>query len=191
MKKTCIGLFFLICGALNGHDCFLEGKIGYFLPTNNRFQKIYPGGPIYGLEFDYQIWNPIYSWIEIDYFTKTGRTEESGDHTQIQLVQLSLGFQWIYNQHWIQPYIGAGPQATYLNSHVDSEFLIRKESKWGIGALFKTGFVAKISKAFLIDLFTNYSWQTMDMHRPHQKKLVTHKANVSGFSFGGGIRYRF
>ncbi len=183
--------FFLTIFSLMGNEVFLEGKIGYFHPTNHRFRESHSGNVIWGLELDYQIWRPLYSWIGVDYFTQGGHTDGLNDHTRADMVRINIGLELLYDQFWIQPYLGAGPQATYLKTHVDSEYLVRREWNWGIGALFKTGILFKINSFLLADLFANYSWQTVDMKRFHCKNVVTHRADISGISVGAGVGYRF
>ncbi len=194
MKKSgFIGFIALLgCSALCANDCFIEAKVSYFQPTNHRFKENFSGGINYGLEFDYQLCDPVYTWLTLDYFTKKGHTKENHDHSQVNIARIGFGPKYyFYNNTCVQPYLGIGPQVAYLHTHVDSSHLIRKKTKWGFGALFKSGLNYNITERLLVDVFADYSWLIMNMHNNSQKKVIVHRANLSGFYFGGGIGYRF
>ena len=191
-KIRCFGLImFTSCAAISANEGFIEAKAGYFLPTNSRLKKNCSGSGIYGLEGNYQLWKYLYSWLGADYFTQSGHTQGQHNHISMQIVRINAGLKCIYNRYHIRPYIGFGPQAAYLNTHVNSSYLIRKQSNWGAGCILNGGVNMIISHSCILDFFSSYSWQTIDMHRTRHKKVIIHDANISGFTFGGAWGYRF
>ncbi|MBX7067661.1 MAG: hypothetical protein K1X28_10575 [Parachlamydiales bacterium] len=179
------------CTALFSNECFLEAKAGYFLPTGSRFKKVFSGSGIYGLEFDIHVKKAVYSWMGVDYFYQSGNAT-NGSSGNIQMARLNAGLMLVspYFEK-IQPYLGAGPQLTYIHTHTSAPTLIHNQGNWGAGGLFRTGVYIKPFCHFLIDIFANYSQQTISMHQTKRKPVTLHKADVSGFSFGAGLAYRF
>jgi hypothetical protein len=186
----------------------LEGRAGYFYPTNHRFREVYSGGGIYGLEFNAQAWKRLFLWGEVDYFSKSGKTVKDfgstlnssvncrlktgrHDHTHITIVPCSVGLKYYFNKEPVQFYLGAGALAAYLHTDVHSKSLVRERRKWGFGGAFKSGLLCHIGKSFLIDFFADYYLVEVHLHRTHHKKVVVHSADISGFSFGGAFGYLF
>ncbi|MGC1879108.1 MAG: hypothetical protein WA347_09180 [Rhabdochlamydiaceae bacterium] len=209
MNKTFIALLTLSFTFFNAfcfsREYFLEGRASYFYPTEHRFREVYSGGGMYGVEFDMQAWKELFVWVGVDYFHKTGHThvkchhavngpvqhfKKHGNKTHITLVPCSVGLKYITNTDPVQFYVGAGFLAEYLHTQVNSKYLVRERSRWGYGGAFNTGLLFNIGKSFLIDLFTDYYLVTVHLHRTH-KKVYSHHADVSGFSFGGGLGYKF
>ena len=188
-RSLLVSILFSLPGAAS--DLLLEARASYFYPLDERFRESCPGGGMYGLEFDYPIYRPLFGWAEVDYFYQNGHTQGDHDSTHLDMMKYSLGLKYIYRAHRFQPYVGFGPLATWVHTHVDSSFLIRSESRWGMGFLAKGGLFILIAKSCFIDLFTDYSWQKINFKRKNGKKVLIHNADVSGLSFGGAIGYEF
>ena len=171
-------------------DYFAEAKASYFYPTGGAFREVYSGGALYGLEFDCQAWKQLYVWADICYFTKTGHTVSDQDYTRLTMVPISSGLKYIYNKHRAQPYVGIGVETTYLQIHTNSQYLIRSNSNWGIGGIFKAGVFIVPYRSIVVDLYVDYSQMKVYMSS-HNKSVVVQSANLSGVSFGGGVGYRF
>jgi hypothetical protein len=194
------------CGA---REYSLEGRLGYFYPSDHRFRNVYSnGGAIYGLEFNMQAWKRFFLWGEIDYFSKSGKTDKDfgsiinttlactlntcqHDHTHIRIVPCSVGLKYYFNKDPVQFYLGAGVLAAYLHTHVDSASLVSRRSKWGGGGAFKSGLLCKLGKSFLVDFFADYYLIKADLHQSHNKNVITHHTDISGFLFGGAFGYIF
>jgi hypothetical protein len=198
----------LISSFCTAREYSIEGRAAYFYPTSDRFREIYSGGGIYGLEFDAQIWKRLFIWGEVDYFSKSGRTDiDFGsitnasvncclknckeERTHVRIVPCSVGLKYYFNKDPVQFYLGAGVLASYLHTEVHSETLVKGRGKWGWGGAFKSGLLCHVTPSFFIDFFTDYRLVEVHLHRPHDKKVITHHADLSGFSFGGGLGYLF
>jgi hypothetical protein len=193
----------------NHRDSFsLEARAAYFYPTDHRFREFFSGGGIYGLEFNAKVWQRLFVWGEVDYFSKTSRTKidfgptinapltcflgtYKRDRTRVTLVPCSAGLKYYFNKDPVQFYLGAGFLASYLHTDVHSKTLVGGRGKWGFGGAFKSGFLCHIGSSFLLDFFTDYYLVEAHPHRSHHKKVVVHSADISGFSFGGAIGYLF
>jgi hypothetical protein len=191
-----------------GRKYMLEARAAYFYPTNSQFRKVYSENRgIYGLEFDLQVWKRLFAWASIDYFSSKGKTDiDKGhtynptvsctfdidrDRTHITIVPLGLGLKYFFNKGPAQFYLGAGVLIPYLHTHVHSKYLVRNRSQWGVGGAFKSGVLFHLPASFLIDIFTDYFLMDMHLHRTHHKEVITHRAHLSGFSFGAGVGYAF
>lgn len=186
-------------------EYMLEGKVGYFYPTNDRFRDVYDGGALYGIEFNMQAWKCIYLWSEVDYFHRSGKTEikfestdgsaschlrhKEGGRTHLTLVPLSVGLKYFTPPYPVRFYLGAGVLAEYLHTSTHAKHLAHKNNGWGVGGAFKSGLLFTIKEAFLINVFSDY--YLIDVDLDHKKGVINHDARVSGWVWGGGLGYSF
>ena len=110
--------------------------------------------------------------------------------TKIQMVPLTLGLKYILPTKCLSPYLGAGLLVSYVDIRNHSPYVRKKDSKWGVGGICKLGCLADISQSFFIDVFCDYSYLKVTFGDHHQK-VLRHKTDLSGLSFGGGLGYRF
>lgn len=128
----------------------------------------------------------------VDYFTQEGRTQQDHDHTRLTMVPIGLGIKYIVpSPNICNPYLGIGANATYLNIHTHSEYLMHDLSQWGFGGIAKMGCIVDLTHSWILDLFINYTWVIVHPEHCHGKYVVIHDANLSGLSVGGAIGYRF
>ena len=74
-----------------------EVEAAYFHPMSSRFRDIYGGGGIYTFELNVQTWCQLYSWANVSYFHKTGRSIGEKDKTTITLVPVAFGLKYIFS----------------------------------------------------------------------------------------------
>ena len=174
-------------------EVLMEVKAGYFHPTNHRFRKIYPGGGgIYGAEVSLQTWKGVYAWISGSYFSESGRSLGERDRTIITMVPLGAGLKCLFDvTRHARLYFGGGALGTYLNTQDHSPYVIKSVHKWGAGGIVKAGSLVTLGKVFFLDFFADYSFMKIDCDNTHHDKLVRHDADLSGWSLGGAIGYRF
>jgi hypothetical protein len=167
-----------------------EIKGGYFFPTDHRFRKIYSGGGIYALEINAQAWGRWYAWANASYFSESGYSNQKS-RTIITLIPTQIGLKYLFN--FFDPYrfyLGFGATPTYLNTRDYSQYVIRSVHKWGIGGVAKAGLLINTGQFFL-DLFADYSFTKIPFHNTHHGHLVRHDADISGWTLGAGVGYRF
>jgi hypothetical protein len=174
---------------LQAIEVFIEPKAGYFYPTDRTFREIYSGGGLYGGELTCQAYRNLYGWISADYFSKKGFSIGEQYATRITLVPLGAGIKYFFPFNSVDFYLGAGVLGTYLQMKDHSPYVIRNISKWGPGAIAKTGAIIKFSENIFADLFTSYTHAEMDFHGTDHGKVTRHHANLSGLTFGIGIVY--
>jgi hypothetical protein len=178
--------------AVGGIDVLAEAKAGYFCPTSGRFREIYSGGGIYGFEVSCEAYKGLYPWVSGSYFSQSGRSIGLKNRTIITFVPIGYGLKYVYSWNkYLDVYTGLGGLFTYLHMRDHSRFVIPSISKWGFGGIVKFGFLVNATNRFFFDLYTDYSFLEIDFHNTHHGKLVRHNADLSGFSFGGGVGYRF
>ena len=83
--------------------------------------------------------------------------------------------------------------ARLFDPHVknSSPYLIRSQAKWGVGGICTVEAMIHLSESFFIDIFGDYSFVKINFRNTNQGKVVPKAADLSGFSLGGGIGYRF
>lgn len=167
----------------------IEGKAAYFYPTNHLYRKIYSGGGLYGLELNGKVYSDLYGWTSVNILYSKGKSYPCGYRTDIAQVPIDLGVKYAPRIDRYQPYVGVGVLTTYMHIHDHAAFVKKKIVHWGVGAIFKVGCLVELPQNLFLDFFTNYSsiWVNPPVHR----RSCPHKANLSGFSFGGGLGYGF
>jgi hypothetical protein len=194
MKKhflAILALFFISAGNLYSWDILAEGKAGYFYPSDNRFRKIYDGNGIYGGEISASIYDKLYAWGSADYFTAHGRSIGGHNRTRVTLIPISFGLKYFYPVSCVDLYLGAGFTRTLLETHDQSPFVIKHVRNWDWGGIVKWGGIINLDHGFFVDLFTNYSFQKTDFKRKDGLVIYRHTADISGWTFGAGVGYRF
>ena len=176
---------------LQAIDAFVEAKAAYFLPTDDKFRKIYSGGGIYGGEISCQAYKGLYGWASGSYFYKSGHSIGEHNATRITMVPLGLGLKYLYRISFADLYLGAGVLGTYVHMKDSSHYVVHEHSKWGVGGIIKGGAILNVNKHFFVDLFTDYSFMNVNFHNTHNGTVARHNADLSGWSIGTGIGYRF
>ena len=163
-----------------------EVKVSYFYSTNADFKNIYSsGGGLYRLETSLEAYKNLYPFLSVGYFETSGHSQGQQSPTKLKMVPISPGLKYFFlEKKKLRPYLGAGILTSYLHIYNDSPYVIKVQSKWGVGGLFQGGFIAYITRSFIIDGFIDYSY--MNIHFKN-----TRSANVSGLSIGGGLGYAF
>jgi len=186
-------LFVFLPSLIFPADVLVEGKAAYFHPTNSRLKEIYSGGGIYGAELSVQAWKELYPWISADYFSQSGRSvidgggsSMRGNKTEIHFVPIAAGLKYLKQvSSNFDVYFSAGATATYL--HIKNHLRTRTQvqTNWGPGFTCKIGTLAYIYKGLFLDFAIDYRYAKVSFSKP------CCAANLSGFSFGGGLGYRF
>jgi opacity protein-like surface antigen len=168
----------------------VEAKAAYFRPTSPVFRDIYSDGGIYGAEVSCQAWKELYGWVSGSVFHKTGSSLGSHDSTKVTFVPIGLGLKYLFPIDPVDLYLGGGILATYLHLTDDSPYVIHERSKWGVGGIIKGGLLFNITHHVFIDVCSDYSWTQVGFHDTHHHHIVSHDANLSGWSIGAGVGYR-
>ena len=174
-------------------DFLFEAKAAYFLPTGERFEKIYHGAGIYGLEFTCQAKDFVFAWASVDFFIKSGHAYGacSQSSTNVWFLPLAAGVKFFFPVNLVDLWVGGGISGTYVHVEDKSPDVIPEISKWGVGGIVKAGAIINCTKYLFVDLFTNYSFLTIPFHDTRGGTVIPHKGDLSGWSFGGSIGYRF
>lgn len=174
---------------IEAREILLEGKASYYVSTNHRFRDIYGGAGLYRLETNIQAWNDLYAWVNLGYMYASGDTNR-GTHSHLHLVPLAFGVSYLFKCDPFVPYVGLGPLLAYSHINNGSSHVTRNQNGWGGGFQAKTGFLAYFTESLFFDFFADYSFIRMSFHHGG-KRTVHHKGDLSGFSFGAGLGYKF
>lgn len=169
------------------HPYFIEARGAYFLFTESRLKQYYSPAPLWGLEFDGQIYRYLYGWTAVSYLTANGKTTPDHKSTTLSLVPLSAGLKCIYTNYLVQPYAGIGIEALYGKEKTDSPVLANNRQNWGCGGIFKVGFLTYFTQYIFLDFYTDYSIQKLHLKTlgPSKPQIeFVNSADLSGFSFG-------
>lgn len=177
----------------NYFDEFLiEAKAAYFLPMGRRFEKIYHGGGIYGLEFSFKTKDFLYAWTSVDFFSKSGHGYgsfcEGHSSTKIFFVPLGAGLKIFFPVSILDLWLGGGVLTTYV--HVKDEDL-PVISKWGVGGILKGGALVNWTNYLFLDFFADYSFMTVSFNDSLGGTVIPYKGDLSGWSFGASLGFRF
>ena len=192
MKRTVrLSLLFILFTArsLYSADTFIEAKGAYFYPTSSLFRKIYHEGAVWGAEASFQTAGQIYTWASGSFFTKTGHSMGLNDPTRIAFYPFGAGFKYLYPVKFMDFYVGAGGLGTYMQIHDHSPGIVNKTCGWGGGGILKGGLLFNCRNGLFFDLFTDYSFLYVPVAK--HAAFETQTANLSGWSGGAAIGYRF
>lgn len=172
-------------------DILLEFRAAYFHPTGSRFDDIYGGSGIYNLELSVQTWCDLYTWLSVGYLRESGRSLGLKTKTTFQMVPLGIGLKYLFTCSCFNPYVGAGLGVTWMDVDNKTKFA-HDVDKWGVGGVFKVGSLWNFCDCWFLDIFIDYTYMCIDFHGTKSDPFVfRNDADISGFSFGGGIGYRF
>jgi outer membrane protein W len=116
-------------------------------------------------------------------------------HTKIDLVPIGFGLRYLCPicDDFIA-YASVGGQYTHLHIKDKSQFLIKNVNKWECGGLVKLGMLYDFCDGFFVDVFGQYSYLQMDFRKRENSNddlVYRHNADLSGWTVGAGIGYRF
>lgn len=190
MKRFTL-LFLLFSLQLAAFEALIEGRVGYFIPTDAQFRDNYgEDGIISSLESSFAAGYNFYPWVNISYYGNASHPDE-GRHkkSHIYFIPIGAGLKYLYSFDHLGVYGGVGVLPTYLHIENNSPFLVRTQEKWGCGGVVKVGLIADRLWNFFLDLFAEYSYIKIPFH--NSDRLTLHPANLSNFTIGGGIGYHF
>lgn len=191
MKWIFLVLVFCLGVQLQAREHLVEGTAAYFLPTSKIFRTIYTSRVMWGAEYNCQAWRSIYGWMGANYYSSSGRSIGLNHKTDIFFVPVFLGLKLITNYDRVNFYLGLGAIGNYVHIRDHSPFVIPTSCNWTFGGIVKSGFLITIRKGLFIDLFADYKYTQVDFDNTGDDKVARQTGNLSGWSFGGGIGYRF
>jgi hypothetical protein len=164
------------------NELLWEGRASYFVPADQRFKEMYGNSWMYGTEFAYQLKSNFYGWLSGDYLYK------KRSHGSVTMVPLGLGLKMMTHNSFFNVYGQAGGLATYLQTkQANSPALCNP--RWWIGGLLKGGVLLDIKRFILIDLFADYAFVDLPIHKSKCPERTF--SNLDGWSVGIGIALSF
>jgi hypothetical protein len=176
----------------NSFPTLLEVKAGYFFFSDPKMRKIYDQG---GLDVQLCVSSPVWKWLQIygsiEFFKKEGRTLNAHEKVNIWEIPLSVGLKPVARiASWIHYYATLGPRYFFVHAYTSSPYLNKRMSDNGLGGFVNTGFNFFPYRGLFIDIFGEYSYKRMHFHSG-QTNVSGSRAQVGGFTFGGGLGYAF
>lgn len=191
IQKTLFSSLFFTSFSLNTTEVLTEIKGAYFRPTDQTFRDIYGSAQaLYTLELSPQLWKDLYAFTSGSFLYQTGHSTGDGSESTFYCIPIGTGLKYFYPIKWIDIYAGAGALAVYTHTKNDSPYVIREISKWGYGGIFKLGALFN-KNSFFLDLFADYSIIHIPFSDTRNGTIVPKNGDLSGFSIGAGIGYRF
>ena len=127
-----------------------ELKGHYYLPQDNIFKDVYGNGPAFGAEFSYEIWKGFSAWIGGSSFNKGGELTFSGDSTDVRIIPLELGIQYVYKaSNSFSLYGGLGMAYVLF----DEENFLGSVTENQLGGIGTFGVMLHLKKGLFIDVF--------------------------------------
>ena len=202
MKKGVLSLLLLLSTVGNANlsnPIIVEFRPNYFLPSSETLNDIYHTGGI-----DYQLTGtiPLYqgptfwarcfsAWWAVDYFDKTGKSEELGTLSHITMVPITLGLKYTRVKGRLRPYLGLGMRYWFVNISNQTTSMMSKTNKNGIGGVGETGLLFFVHKYWTLDLFSSYSYKKFGPPTVTEPNIETTTLQVGGWNFGGGIGFKW
>lgn len=163
-----------------GRSFYIKIKAGYFVPSDETFREIYGGGPVYGAEFGFPVWNNVILWMGGESFYKKGKLTYTGEETELSLLPIGGGLKYIVEAGGnLNFYGGAG----LFYCQTEEKNPIGEVSDGGIGYEGMVGSFLRISGGLLIDLCLDYSYCKM--------KPADYSVDTGGLELSLGLRYEF
>lgn len=174
-----------------------EVKTGYFFFSNSQMRKIYDrGGLDIQLCASYPLWNLTCRWTlnaygAVEYFHRSGRSINGHQKTSLWSVPINIGLKPVYAMNAnMQYYFAIGPRYLSIHQHNRSSYVYKNKSKNNLGFFANTGFNYTLCDHFVIDIFGEYFYAKMHFHAG-KSRIHTRNIQVGGFTFGGGLGYKF
>jgi hypothetical protein len=172
----------------------IEVKTGYFFFTQSRMKDVYDQG---GIDFQVSGTYPIHSFLNVygsvEYLEKSGHSLGLHQKTSIWEIPLSLGLQLIYTiscAPCIRNYFTLGPRYIFSHAHNRSSYVPSNMNTNGIGGFANTGLIFNVNRHLIIDLYGEYSYAMICFHKS-KPRTYTHRVQLGGLAFGGGVGYMF
>jgi hypothetical protein len=187
MKKYFLFLF-AFANIFAGDKVYVEIRGGYFYPTSSVIEQVYNnGGAIPEVELSIDISKIFRVWLNFNTFLKTGYTVLENS-PNLQLYELSCGLK--KDLKIIDPvffYLGIGPCFAWLFEQPNSQYLPSSLSGYSFGFVAKSGFIWKFKRSLFLDLFADYSYNTMYgiFFAGNSQTLIDVGGLRGGLGFGG------
>lgn len=194
MRKYLLTIFFsslFLISHASALEVLVEAKAAFFRPVGDRFKDIYSKNGIYGAELTVPVWNDFALFGSASYSSASGRSDEEGHKTNVQIIPIGLGVKYFFPQECFDLYVGAGLDFIILRTHDHEKHVIKHISKNGVGGLFKVGLIKDIYEDYFCDLFVEYSLKEFKGDGCHHDKVYGAKANLNSWRLGVGLGYRF
>ncbi len=196
MKKIIILLILCLHHHAHGTVSF-EYDASAFFPTNQTVRTIY--GKVwqnYGITFDHiqpfkKRWHPLSFFGKVNFLFSHGRSENGSQSTNIKLIPLTFGLQWIHKIYpHIEVYGAIAPRYYVMKTTNTSLYVPHTSHTHGCGAYVSVGSFFYPVDDLMINIFFDYSYKKFKA--PTSTSLYQGFAtNVSGLNLGGGIGWQF
>ena len=186
--------WFFLCAALTfsalqSVETLVEAKGSFYYSISSMFWDIYYEDGLFGAEASLRAYEQLFGWFSGSFAIMSGHSIGLHDSTRIAFYPFGAGIKYFWPIKFADIYLGAGGLGVFMHIHDQSFYTPPKINRWGGGAILKGGCIFNCSSRFFIDLFSDYSFLYVPV--PKHPPLIKNNANLSGWSTGIGIGYRF
>ncbi len=170
----------------------IDVKVGYFFFTDSTMNDVYSNGGIdVQLAGSYPIWRYVSIYGAVEFFEKNGFSLNTQDKTWVYGIPLSLGVKVDFDLKENTTFYAAfGPRYSFIQSRADSSFVPHEANSGGIGLFALGGFYFRIHTNYFLNLFGEYSYIPVHF-KTVPVNVYGNDVNAGGFTFGGGLTYKF
>lgn len=176
-------------------NVLVELKGAYVLPAAHTFRDIYHNAGSFSAEVTGQLKNhrgcPWFGFASVGVIPLKGKSVGFCTETHATIVPLAAGLKYFFDYNPGDLYVGLGVLGAHLKTKDDSSYVISPRSKWGVGGVAKIGFIFDLPRSLFIDLFSDYAFVKVKFPHKFECGVQSHKANISHWSLGLGLGYRF
>ena len=167
-----------------------EFKMGYFRCYDRDFRRTYDLGVLdLQLTSSFCVWKPLYVYGAVEFIHANGRSHQSHKRTEVRIVPLSVGLQYIQRITYdFKYFLTAGPRYFFFHQHTDSSLVRRTVNKSGCGGFINTGFIYYLSNHITVDFFGEYSFKKMHF-KSNSGDVSKGSHQIGGLTLGAGLGY--
>lgn len=194
MKRNLLIFCFsvLMCQKAFSNQVIVEQRAAYYLPVDSNTRNTFSGNGIYGVDINVQLWKYVFGCVGASIYYDYGKSSDKSATANLYYVPIDFAIKAVYNyEGTYRPYLGAGITAGFIAVDTSDPYLIRSNTTWDAGGIFKVGTLFNPTGPLQIDIFINCHVQPYHFSRKGDLNVFLNSGNITGFSFGGGIGYQF
>jgi hypothetical protein len=195
IKRIFIGLFIFFVSLVNEAGAVSYGAcVSYYRPNSSVLRQIY-GSSWLDVKFKVEqsvsrhseTWSKLKVFTAVDFLLKGGKSLGGCYDTDIQIVPVSLGLEWvqpIISQ--VLVYFELAPKYYFLSVEDYNSAGSNTMHKNGLGGYVGAGFRFKANQKVFFDLFAGYSF--VKLGKDDTTGLIqSYALQAGGLNIGGGV----
>lgn len=169
----------------------IEARVSYEAFASDDLKNAYDSGAAnYGITAAVPLmWYDLNLWLGVDYLYASGHVSDVS--TNIRIIPGTVGLKYMRPVCHFVPYLGAGLKWFWVDVHNHGAGFKSHFRRNAPGGVVEAGSQYVFDSGFLVDLFVNYSFATINGPKSTIPSISSSNLNVAAWNVGGAIGYRF